>query len=216
MPHRDPRTGQFVSEEESPTGRGYRDYSVTNIASWYRVQAVDLPGEFPITETIPLGDAVQDLHHDEMARLSHAEIHMSATVGGTLSAESTLMSILELSLDADPAVAGENLASQEEPNEIGRLDRMVLENVDEPDTLFLQFEVNEGSWNDTVNGTGGGADAKTGPVFRSYPGGGPTVDRRDNLFFHVAADDFLAAAISDSAIAFSIAGLLYWRVFEDR
>lgn len=214
MAARDPETGQFVSG--SGTGSGsYRDYSVTNIMADYRVAAAELPGAFPIIETVPMGDAVQDLHHDQRAHLTQAQLHMQATVPGTLSEESTLIAVMELSLDADPALAGENLAIQEEANEIGNLDRRSRLNVDEPDVLFTQFEVNQGSFADTVNGVGGGADAKTGPVQRTYPGGGPVVDRRDNLYLHISADDFLAAAISDSAIEFTLVGLLYWRVFEE-
>lgn len=211
MPHRDPETGQFVSGQG---GGSYRDFSVTNIGAQWQVPASELPGAFPINATFSLGDAVQDLHHDQLARLVQGQVQMQATVPGTLSAESTLLSVMELSIDADPAVAGENLEQTEETDVVGQFNRKFAVNVDEPDVIALQTEVNEGSFRDTTTGTGGGADAKTPSITRVYPGGGPEVDRRDNLYLHVAADDFQAAAIADSAIAVGITALLYWRMFD--
>lgn len=212
MPHRDPETGQFVSGGAT---RSYRDYSVTNVMADYRLSAAESPGAFPVIETVPLGDAVPDLHHDQRASLTHGQAHMQATVPGTLTEESTLLAVMELSLDADPAIADENLAFQEQANDVGALNRRSLVNVDEPDVLFNQFEVNEGSFADATTGVGGGADQKTPPIVKAFPGGGPVVDRRDNLYWHISADDYLAAAISDSATEFTLAALLYWQVFEE-
>lgn len=214
MAARDPETGQFVAGDQAGS---FRDYIVNNFSYVGTVPASDLPAAFPVFETIIIGDAAPGLDRSELGHVVMAQVQMTASAPGTETEESALSYAMELSTDGDPKVAEpEDLFTNiENPEEFGPIDTRQKETNDAPEVIHSELTTSEASFRDLVNTLGGGADALSRPIQRSYPAGGQRVDRNDNLFLHVVLDDFLAADIVNSAVQVGVVGQLFIRVMED-
>lgn len=215
MPHvtRDPETGQFTTMDHGP--ERYNDYEQLHISSQYTVNAGDLPGAFPITETdINVVEFSDLLDRDERADLVMIQVHsIQASVPGTSSAESALKAGFELSLGPGSEMLETSDSSTETQ---GVVDARYWDS-DSPDVLYFANWVAEGGFADSTNGLGGGPDA---PIqnddvhFVKDFGTCPSLDDRDEITESIRLADVGGADISDSLIQVQVSYSLVFNVHE--
>jgi hypothetical protein len=217
MVHRDPETGLFVSDDHSVDR--YSDFEHQHVHSSYDVDAADLPGAFPIQESdIRVVDLDDLLDRNERADLIMLEIHgIQASVPGTTTTEAALRAAIEIGIGAgDRMILAEDRDDSTDTGSSGVVDRNLWES-DSPDTLYFAEWISEGSFGDTANGVGAGADAPVLEDETHFPrdyGTCPEFDERDEITESIVLDEVGGAGIDDSLIELNVSYSLVFAIEE--
>lgn len=211
MPTRDPQTGQFVSGEAG----GWNNLEPQFVSTTLDVKNDAAAGGYTHEQYQsfePLG-GLQRNEFAELVAIIGTESARADAIGGNDIPGSCAFHY-ELSLDPEMFGGREEVTSENIDGVTG-IDTSAVVAV-EPDILRHGHLRVSAGFNDTVNGPGGGghvhADRPVDHNYRDLLGGGPVLDRHDQLYQHVDRSH-----VGDTNASYSLHTdwTLFWNVFEE-
>lgn len=217
MAARDPQTGQFVSTEDMNSYDGLDIEVVSAILDSDATELTVGSGKIePLFSWEPLGG----LSRDEVAELVTLVAVVSLSLNSDVGTDDPAHMTADWELSFDSTATTLRLAAGQP--DVTEADVGGITGVDSRSTRVVDFDVLDfgmasaaNPYNNATDGTGGGADSTHlaySKPFRSWYGGGPVVDRHDELFVHVGFLRELTSAGIDFKLAMKYH--LAWDVFE--